>query len=145
MVMAALMESWVIAAISAVVGISVTLISTVYWFGRNTVTLPDLHELRDLAIAHRDELKGEIASERRDVGEGLNTLRREVGEGLSALRQYIVTVELDLSKNYVRRESWHQAMGQLQETFGKSDAAAEQRMLRLEEKIDRLTDRVATR
>lgn len=134
MVMAALMESWVIAAISAVVGISVTLISTVYWFGRNTVTLPDLHELRDLAIAHRDELKEEIASERRDVG-----------EGLSALREKINLVELEGAKNYVRRESWHQAMGQLQETFGKSDAAAEQRMLRLEEKIDRLSDRVSAR
>lgn len=134
MVTAALMESWVIAAISAVVGISVTLISTVYWFGRNTVTLPDLHELRDLAIAHRDELKEEIASERRDVG-----------EGLSALREKINLVELEGAKNYVRRESWHQAMGQLQETFGKSDAAAEQRMLRLEEKIDRLSDRVSAR
>jgi len=131
---AVLMESWVIALISAVASGSITVIGAVYWFGRNSVTISDLHELRDLAIAHRDELKEEIARERRDVG-----------EGLSALREKINLVELEAAKNYVRRESWHQAMNQLQETFGQSDRAAEQRMLRIEEKIDRLTERVVAR
>lgn len=128
------METWVIALGSSVVSGSFTVLGAAWWFGRNSVTLADLHELRDLAIAHRDELKEELASERRDVG-----------EGLLALREKINLVELEAAKVYVRRESWHQAMNQLQETFGKSDQAAEQRMLRLEEKIDRLADRLANR
>lgn len=126
------MEPWVIALVSAISSGSFAVGGSIYWFGRNTPTIADLHELRDLAIAHRDEIKAEIAAERRDVG-----------EGLSALRQKINDVELEAAKVYVRRESWHQAMNQLQETFGKSDQAAEQRMLRIEEKIDRLADRMA--
>lgn len=125
------MEAWVIALVSAVVSGSVTVIGAVYWFGRNTPTIADFHELRDLAIEHRDEIKEEIARE-----------RREVGEGLSALRQKINDVELEAAKVYVRRESWHQAMNQLQEKLSKGDEAAEQRMLRMEEKLDRINERL---
>lgn len=131
---AGLMEPWVVALISSIASGCLTVVGAVYWFGRNSVTIGDLHELRDLAIAHRDELKEEIARE-----------RREVGEGLSALREKINMVELEAAKVYVRRESWHQAMNQLQENIGKSDQAAEQRMLRIEEKIDRLADRITAR
>lgn len=132
MAMAKLMEPWVVALISAIASGSVTIIGAVYWFGRNSVTVADLHELRDLAIKHRDELKVEIAAE-----------RREVGEGLHALRERINNVDLDLAKNYVRRESWHQAMNQLQTQLQAADKAAEERMMRLEGKLDRLAERMA--
>ena len=82
-------------------------------------------------IEHRDELKSELATE-----------RKLVGETMQALRQKINDVELEAAKIYVRRDSWHQAMNQLQESIGKSDAAAEQRMLRIEEKIDRRAERI---
>lgn len=120
-----------IALVSAIASGSITVIGAVYWFGRNTPTIADLHELRDLAIAHRDEIKAVIDAE-----------RREVGEGFHALREKVNSVELDVAKHYVRRESWHQAMNQLQENIGKTDAADQQWRLRIEEKIDRLADRM---
>lgn len=128
------METWVIALVSAVVSGTITVVGAVYWFGRNTPTIADFHELRDLAIKHRDEIKGEIASERRDVY-----------ETLSALRQKVNDVELEGAKVYVRRDSWHQAMNQLQTSIGSSDAADQQWKLRIEEKIDRLAERVVAR
>lgn len=129
---AALMEPWVIALGSSIASVCFTIIGAVWWVGRNSVTIADLHELRDLAIEHRDELKEEIARE-----------RREVGEGFHALREKLNSIELDVAKNYMRRESFHQAMNQLQENIGKSDLADQQWRLRIEEKIDRLSDRMA--
>lgn len=126
-----MIESWMVALISAIASGSVTIIGAAYWFGRNSVTVEDLHELRDLAIAHRDELRADIASERREVGEGLKAIRQKVGE-----------VELDLAKNYVRRDSWHQAMNSLQESMSKNDAADQQWKLRIEEKLDRVAERI---
>lgn len=128
---AILMEPWVVALISAIASGSLAVVGAVYWFGRNTPTITDLHELRDLAIKHRDEIKGVIDAERRDVG-----------EGLSAIRQKINDVELEAAKIYVRRDSWHQAMNQLQDNIGKTDLVDQQWRLRLEEKIDRLTERI---
>lgn len=125
MSVASLMEPWIIALVSAIASGCVTVVGAAYWFGRNNVTVPDLH-------AVRDDIKVELAAE-----------RREVGEALKAIRQKVTDVEIDLAKNYVRRDSWHQAMGQLQESIGKSDAAAEQRMLRIEEKLDRVIERIA--
>lgn len=125
------MESWAIALVSSVASGSITIIGAVYWFGRNTVTLADLHELRDLAIKHRDEIKDEMATE-----------RRIVGEGMLGLRQKINDVELDMAKNYVRRESWHQAMNQLQTQLSAADKAAEERILRVENKLDTLTSHI---
>ncbi len=89
------------------------------------------------------DLRKEISMASDNVRAGIDAERRDIGESLSAIRQKIQDVELDGAKTYSRRDSFHQAMGQLQETFGKSDAAAEQRMLRIEEKIDTLTRDVA--
>lgn len=126
-----LLETWAIPFVSAVAGGAAAFVSAIYWFGRNSVTVNDLHQLRDLAISHRDEIKNLIDSE-----------RREVGEGLAALRQKINDVELEAARVYVRRDSWHQAMNQLQDNIGKTDAADQQWRLRIEEKIDRLSERL---
>lgn len=83
-------------------------------------------------INHRDEVKDELASD-----------RRMIGESLSALRQKINDVELEGAKNYVRRESWHQAMNQLQTQLQAADKAAEERVLRIEAKLDRLAERIS--
>lgn len=83
-------------------------------------------------ISHRDEVKDEMAAD-----------RRIVGEALQALRQKINDVELEGAKNYVRRESWHQAMNQLQTQLQAADKAAEERVLRIESKLDRLTERIS--
>lgn len=125
------METWIVALISAIASGSITVVGAVYWFGRNSVTADDLHELRDLAVEHRDELKEELAIE-----------RRLIGESLSGLRQKINDVELDGAKTYVRRESWHQAMNQLQAQLVAADKAAEERLLRLENKLDNIADRL---
>lgn len=85
-------------------------------------------------IEQRDELKAELAMD-----------RRVVGESLAALREKINLVELEGAKHYVRRDSWHQAMNQLQENIGKGDATDQQWKLRIEEKIDRLNDRIVQR
>lgn len=82
-------------------------------------------------IEYRDEVKAEIAGE-----------RRVVGESMAALRQKINDVELESAKVYVRRDSWHQAMNQLQIQLAAGDNAAEERSLRLEGKVDRLYERI---
>lgn len=137
----ALMEPWVIALASCAFSICGTMIGAVYWFGRNTPTIADLHELRDLAVLHRKEIKGDLDKLEDDIV----SERRDFGEGLAALRQKINDVELEASKVYVRRESWHLAMNQLQESWGKDDLADQQWKLRIEEKIDRLNERMAER
>lgn len=127
------MEPWLVALVSAIASGSVTIFGAVYWFGRNSVTKDDLRELRDLAVQHRDELRGDIESE-----------RREFGEGLKALRQHIGNVELDIAKNYVRRDTWHHTVNQMQETSSRADAADQQWKLRIEEKLDRLAERITS-
>jgi hypothetical protein len=65
--------------------------------------------------------------------------RRTFAETLLALRQKINDVELGTAKEfkeYVRRESWHQAMNQLQVRLDKADQASDERALRLEAKMD---------
>lgn len=85
-------------------------------------------------IEQRDELKAELAMD-----------RRVVGESMAALREKINLVELEGAKHYVRRESWHQAMNQLQDSIGKGEQADQQWKLRIEEKIDRMNDKIAVR
>ena len=101
--------------------------------------------LRGEMSAHRDDLRGEMSTHRDDLREEVETLRHSFGEGLTAIRQKINEVELDSAKVYVRRESWHQAMSQLQENMSKADIADQQWKLRLEEKFDRLAERVLER
>ena len=125
MQMARLMEPWVIALVSAIASGCITVMGAAYWFGRNNVTVNDLHEIRD-------ELREDLALERREMGEGLKTIRQKATD-----------IEIDIAKNYVRRDSWHQAMQQLQENVSKSDAADQQWKLRIEEKLDRMAERIA--
>lgn len=119
------MEPWVISLISAVVSGAMTVIGATYWFGRNNVTVADLNRVRD-------ELTEELKAERRDIG-----------EGLAALRQKIVDVEIDTARNYVRRESWHKSIEQLQEGFNREDISTQQWRSRIEEKMDRLSERIS--
>lgn len=119
-----LMEPWAIALLSAAGGALAGAISKAFWVGRNAVTVPDLHQVRD-------ELRADLAAE-----------RREVGEGLKAIRQKVTDIEIDLAKNYVRRDSWHAAVNQMQESASKDAAADQQWKLRMEEKIDRLGERL---
>lgn len=104
---------------------------TAFFVGRSTVTITDVHALRDLAIRHRDELKEELSEE-----------RRLVGDSLLAIRQKVNDVELEMAKTYMRRESWHMAMNQLQERLGSDDKAMEQRLMRLETKLDGIAERL---
>lgn len=128
---ASLMEPWVIALVSAIASGCVTVIGSAYWFGRNNVTKDDLMKAT-----------ADTANEIHDLRDSVNSHERNVGETVHGIREKIKEVELYVRDTYVRRDSWHQAMNQLQESIGKSDAAAEQRMLRIEEKIDRLGERL---
>lgn len=85
-------------------------------------------------IEYRDEVKAEIAGE-----------RRITGESMAALRQKINDVELEAAKVYVRRDSWHQAMNQLQIQLAAGDKAAEERTLRIEAKVDSLLKHILER
>lgn len=119
-----LMEPWVIALVSLLGGAFVGAISRAFVVGRNAVTVPDLEKVRN-------EIRADLAEE-----------RREVGEGLKAIRQKVTEVEIDLAKNYVRRDSWHKAMDQFQESLSKSDSADQQWKMRMEEKLDRMAERL---
>jgi chromosome segregation ATPase len=142
MLVARLMEPWVIALLSLVGGAFLGAISKAIWFGRNAVTKDDLtshtttmasevHELRKIVVGYRDELKNAIDSE-----------SRMLGETISALREKINKVELEASQIFVRRDSWHKAMDQMQISASKSDEFIGARIDKLESKIDRLTDRL---
>lgn len=118
-------EPWVIALVSLLGGVFMGGITKAFWVGRNAVTVADLHKVRD-------ELRTDIADERRDVG-----------EGLKAIRQKTTDIELDLAKNYVRKDAWAQSISQFQETMSKNDSADQQWKLRIEDKIDQLSERIA--
>lgn len=124
-----------------IVGFAATSVATAVVLTRKLSEIEK--ELRGDMVSYRDDVRRDMVQYRDEVAKVIDADRRAAGEALQALRQKINDVELEGAKTYSRRESFHQAMGQLQESIGKSDQAAEQRMLRIEEKIDRLSDRVA--
>lgn len=90
----------------------------------------------------KEALSADIIEHRDELREAIDAERRVIQESLLALRQKINEVELDAARNYVRRESWHQAMNALQESASKSDQVIASRMMTLEQKIDRMAERL---
>lgn len=90
--------------------------------------------MRQDMAAFRDELKSEIARESRLIGEAMQGLRQKVND-----------VELEAAQTFVRRDSWHQAMNNLQAQMQAQDKADDERALRMETKIDRIADAAAQR
>ncbi len=125
------MESWVIALVSAIASGSITVIGATFWFGRNTVTKDDLIAATATTTTEIHDLRNEIDSH-----------GREVGETTAAIRQKITEVELYVRDTYVRRDSWHQAMVQIQERWSAGERIAEERAQRLETKVDRIIERM---
>lgn len=127
-----LMEPWVIALLSAIASGTVTVVGAAIWFGRNTVTKEDLVHATATTTTEIHELTTKIDAH-----------GREVGETVSAIRQKITEVELYVRDTFVRRDSWHQAMNQMQERWAAGDKAGEERSLRLEAKVDRIFELLA--
>lgn len=118
-------EPWVLTVVGLIGGAFLGAITRAFFAGRHVVTVADLNRVRD-------ELRTDIAGERRDVG-----------EGLKAIRQKVADLELELAKDYVRKDSWQSSMDQIRDNLGKSDAADQQWRLRIEDKIDQLGERIA--
>lgn len=125
------METWIIALVSAIASGSVTVVGAAIWFGRNTVTKDDL-------IAATATTTNEI----HDLRSEIDTHGRNVGETISSIRQKITEVELYVRDTFVRRDSWHQSMNQLQERWGAGEQMAAERSARLEQKVDRIIERL---
>jgi len=127
-----LMEPWVIALISAIASGSITVIGAAIWFGRNTVTKDDLIRATATTTNEIHVLRNEIDSH-----------GRQVGETIASIREKIKEVELYVRDTFVRRDSYHQSMNQLQESIGTADQTDQQWKLRIEEKLDRLVERIS--
>lgn len=131
MAMADLMEPWVIATVSAVSSGSLAMLGTAVWLGRNAVTKDDLTKATAATTSEIREFRGEI-----------DALGRSVGETILGIRQKITEVELYVRDTFVRRDSWHSAMNQMQERWAVGEKAAEERSVRLETKVDRIIERL---
>jgi hypothetical protein len=142
MLVARLMEPWLIALISAIASGSVTVIGAAIWFGRNTVTKDDLIASTATMTAGIHELRSEIDSHSREVGETITSLRTHLGNVDRDTTAKITEVELYVRDTFVRRDSWHTAMNQLQERWAAGEKAAEERSLRLEVKLDKIVERL---
>jgi len=142
MVVARLMEPWVIALVSAITSGCVTVIGSAYWFGRNNVTKADLDKATEATATEIHGLKAEIEAQGREVGETITALRTHVNGIDRDTTAKITQVELYVRDTFVRRDSWHTAMGQMQERWALGEKAAEERAVRLEAKVDKLIERL---
>lgn len=137
-----LMEPWVIALVSAIASGCVTVIGSAYWFGRNNVTKADLDKATEATATEIHSLKTDIEAQGREVGETITALRTHVATIDRDTTKKITEVELYVRDTFVRRDSWHTAMNQLQERWAMGEKAAEERSLRLEAKVDKLIERL---
>jgi hypothetical protein len=142
MLVGRLMESWVIALLSALVGGAAAVVSWSFWIGRNAVTKDDLDKATAATATEIHSLQSEIASHSREVGETITALRTHVSTIDRDTTAKITQVELYIRDTFVRRDSWHTAMNQLQERWAAGEKAAEERSLRLEGKVDKLVERL---
>lgn len=138
----ALMEPWIIALVSAMASGSVTVIGAAIWFGRNTVTKDDLLTATATMTTEIHDLRNEIDSHGRQVGETISSIRQRIADVDSGATKKITEVELYVRDTFVRRDSWHNAMNQIQERWAAGDKIAEERALRLEAKVDRIVERL---
>lgn len=138
----ALMEPWIIALVSAAGGAFVGALGKAYWFGRNAVTVPDLDKATEATKAEIQGLRSEIDSHSREVGETITALRTHVSTIDRDTTKKITEVELYVRDTYVRRDSWHTAMNQMQERWSAGETAAEERSRRLEAKVDKIIERM---
>jgi hypothetical protein len=142
MLVARLMESWVIALVSAIASGAVTVVGAAFYFGRNTVTKADLDKATEATAIEIHSLKGDIDSHSREVGETITSLRTHLGNVDRDTTAKITEVELYVRDTFVRRDSWHTAMNQMQERWAAGERAAEERSLRLEAKLDKIVERL---
>lgn len=139
----ALMESWVVALVSAVISVSITVIGAAIWFGRNTVTKDDLVHATATTTTEIHDLTNKIEAQGREVGETILAVRQRIADVDANATKKITEVELYIRDTFVRRDSWHQAMNQIQERWAAGEKAGEERSLRLEVKVDRIFELIA--
>jgi hypothetical protein len=136
------MEPWLVALISAIASGSVTVIGATFWFGRNTVTKDDLISATATMTTEIHDLRDEIDAHGRQVGETISSIRQRIADVDSGATKKITEVELYVRDTFVRRDSWHNAMNQIQERWAAGEKIAEERSLRLEAKVDRIVERL---
>lgn len=87
----------------------------------------------ELALAHTEKtLNGSIVESQRDTDDRLERTAREFGEIVAAMRAKVNEVELFCRDNYIRRDSFQTTIKELSDRL-------EQRLERMEDKIDRKT------
>jgi hypothetical protein len=136
------MEPWVIALVSCAFSICITLVGAIYWFGRNSVTKEDLIAATATMTTEIHSLRGELDNHERNIGETFLSVRQKIADVEHAATKKITEVELYVRDTFVRRDSWHSAMTQMQAQWSSGEVAAEQRSLRLEAKVDSIIVRL---
>lgn len=88
-------------------------------------------------------LKDAIGQNRTEFEARMAQARTEYDARMAKLAEDALRLELRFGEHYVRRESFYQVADGLKAEFGVHAAHTEARMVRMEEKIDRLTERAA--
>lgn len=106
----------------------------------------DMH--KDLT-SYRDECMRLVGQYRDETRSLIDNERTNFGETIAALRQYIANVEKQGFVEYMRRDSFHSRMNDLQGSVSKSDALVQSQISEvkakigtLETKIDAMRDRL---
>ncbi len=82
-----------------------------------------------------------LTAHRREIDIEVEQVRRDVGETVSAIRQKITEIELYTRDNFVRRESFYEVTKGLADAVKTIGDKLENRMERLDGKLDRLAER----
>jgi hypothetical protein len=135
-------QPWIIALVSLVGGALVGAFSKAVWFGRNAVTKDDLIAATATMTTELHGLRSEIDTHSREIGETITALRTHVLTIDRDTTKKITEVELYVRDTFVRRDSWHKAMDQMQERWAAAEVAEKERALRIEAKVDRIIERL---
>lgn len=126
------MEKWV-AVVIAGIGLLVTII------------VQSIHATAALAKA-RKEIHDDAESRQKHLLERLDRETRMVGETVGAIKQTVADVRLHGAETYQRRDTFHQQMTALNiamnARFEKIEEAMDNRFCKLEDKIDKIIERV---
>lgn len=81
-------------------------------------------------------LRTSIGAAKDEVEERQDTATRQFGETIAALRQKLNEVELDMARNYMRRDSFYPARQEMSDQIKELGRTLNARLDRLETKID---------
>lgn len=90
--------------------------------------------------AAKEDILTRININSKETDQDFQVIRHEFGETVGAIREKITQVELYVRDNYVRRDSFYQAIDGLKDHVDVAITRLEAQIARLEIKIDKVTN-----